>query len=397
MVMDDVVAAAGVDDVGAAVAVDRVGAGAADQIVGARGADDHDALRGGQDRGVEILKIGDIDVVADGLVGSRRAAEIDLGHAAGALQHQRIGARAAIDGDFRTVIIDGVVARARVDDVGAAAPVDRVVSGTGRDEIGARRTRHRERRGQGGRVDIFKIGHRDGVADGLILARGRGEVDRGYAARGFHDQRVDAGSAVDGGFRSMVIDGVVARAGVDDIRAATAVDGVGAGAAREDIGARRTRERGALNRREGGGVDILEMDDAGVVAACLIRGVGEIDGRGDLQHQRVVPGSAVDGDLRAPIIDEIVPCPGVDDVGAAAAVDGVVARTREDRVRARRRRHQQGRAHDGRVQIFEIGDVDGIARRLIDAGGDGKINRRDPARGEQDQGIRARAAIDGGL
>ena len=58
-------------------------------------------------RGIDVLEIGDVDGIADGLVG---IAEID---GRGGLQDQRVGAGAAVDRSFGAVVGDGVVAGTR--------------------------------------------------------------------------------------------------------------------------------------------------------------------------------------------------------------------------------------------------------------------------------------------
>ena len=152
----------------------------------------------------------------------------------------------------------------------------------------------------------------------------------------------------------MILDDIVARARVDDVGAAAAVDRVRAGAPRENIHGRGAGDRGA--QRERGGVHVLEIDDDGVVAAGLIGGVGEVDGRGRLQGERVVSASAVDRDFRAMVGDDVVARARVDDVGAAVAVDGVGARARRDDTRAGGTGDREGGGQRGGVQILEIED-----------------------------------------
>ena len=188
-------------------------------------------------------------------------------------------------------------------------------------------------------VDIFEIGDVDGIAEGLIGARGDREIDRGDAARGVEDQTVVPGSAVDADLGPMIMDGVRARSRVDDVGSPAAVDRVVARAAGEDIGAGRAGDRDACEQR--GGVDILEIDDEGRIAGGLVGGVGEIDIRRRVEDERVVPRPAVDGDLGAMVMNDVVAGPRVDHIGAAAPVDGVVARTGRDDVGARRTRDLQ--------------------------------------------------------
>ena len=82
-------------------------------------------------------KFDDADAVARRLVGAGRDAEIDRRHAAAGGQHQRVGARAAIDRGFGAAIRHGVVAAAGIDRVGAAGAIDRVVAGAAGDGVGA--------------------------------------------------------------------------------------------------------------------------------------------------------------------------------------------------------------------------------------------------------------------
>ena len=99
-------------------------------------------------------------------------------------------------------------------------------------------------------------------------------------------------------------------------------------------------------------------------------------------------------DFGTVIGDGIVAGSGIDDVGAAAAIDDIVAGARRDRVGRRRTRdRQRGRNHRG-VQVFEIGDGDRVAGGLVDAGRDGKIDRRDAAGRREHQRVRSGAAVD---
>ena len=286
------------------------------------------------------------------------------------------------------MIIDGVVARPRVDDVGGAAAVDGVRAGAARDDIGARVAGQRDACRQRGGVDVLEMDDLGGPADDLIVDIG--EIDR---RGGLQRQRIGSGPAVQRDFGSMIGDDVIAGARVDDVGAAAAVDGVVARAARDDVRAARTRDRNA--RRQKGRVDILEVDDVGRVARCLIADIGEIDDHGGLQHERVHARAAVDNELRAVIVDDVVAAASMDDVVAAAAVDGVVARARDDDIGAGRTGDLDGGRENRRAQVLEIRDVDGVARRLIGAGGGGEIDGGDPARGVEDQRVASRTAVDG--
>ena len=388
MIGDEIVAAARGDDIGAAAAIDGVVARAADQNVRSGGAEQADAFVRAQRAGVDVLEIGDARGIADRLVRER---EVDVG---GRRENERIDAGSAVDGDFGPVINHGVVAAPGVNDVVAAPAVDGVVARPGRNDVGARRARDREGRGQRARVDVLEIGDGDIVARGLIGPRGRREIDRGRSARGEHDQSVDAGSAVDRELAAVIGHDIVAGARVDDIGAAASVEGVVARAAQDDIGAAGSRDRGALKGGEAGGVDVLEIDDIRDDAARLVEGVGEIDGRCDLEHERIIAGAAVDRDFRAPIVYEIVAAAGFDDIGAAAAVNRVVPRARRDRVGAGRAGDENTGGQDRGVQILEIDDGDIVARCLIDARRDREIHGHDTAGGGQDERVRARAAVD---
>ena len=131
----EIVAAAGVDDVRAAAAVDGV--------VARTGRDDigrtrpRDPQRRREDRGVQVLEVRDLDIVARGLIDAGGDGEIDGGETAGGRDDQRVDAAAAVNRDFRAVVRDRVVARARGDDVGAGGAVDRIRAGAAGDDIGA--------------------------------------------------------------------------------------------------------------------------------------------------------------------------------------------------------------------------------------------------------------------
>ena len=50
--------------------------------------------------------------------------------------------------------------------------------------------------------------------------------------------------------------------------------------------------------------------------------------------------------------------------------------------------------HRGGVEVFEINDGDGIARRLVDTSGDREVDRRDARACIQDQRVGSAAAVD---
>ena len=125
-------------------------------------------------------------------------------------------------------------------------------------------------------------------------------------------------------------------------------------------------------------IDVLEIRDVGRVAGGLI-GIGEIDRRGILHHQRVGADAAVDRVFGAVIGNRVVARAGVDDVDAAAAVDDIVARARRDHVGRGRAGDGQRRGDDRRVEVLEIGDADAVADGLVGSGRDREIDRRDAA------------------
>ena len=65
--------------------------------------------------------------------------------------------------------VSSIVARAGVDGIGAAATIDRVVARSADQRVGRARTRDRDRRAQGRRVDVLEIG------DVGRIRRGRSE------------------------------------------------------------------------------------------------------------------------------------------------------------------------------------------------------------------------------
>ena len=92
---------------------------------------------------VDVLEIGDVDRVADGLVGAGCNAQVHARDAAGIVDQKRIGAKAAIDQDFGAAIVNAIVAASGVDDVGAAAAIDDVRARAARDDVGQRIARDR--------------------------------------------------------------------------------------------------------------------------------------------------------------------------------------------------------------------------------------------------------------
>ena len=209
-------------------------------------------------------------------------------------------------------------------------------------DIGAGRTSHGHSGGHRAGVEVFEVGDVDGIAGGLIVARDDAEVDGCDRGTGGQDQQIRTGAAVDRGFGAANRYGIVARARGDDIGAAAAVDDVGPGTAGDGVRARGAHHRHRLRHAQTGGVDILEIGNGCEIAHRLI-GSRQVDGGGCLYHQGIGPGTAIDRDFGAVIIDGIVACAGVDDISAAAAMDDVVARSGGDRIGA-------GRTRDGQSQ-----------------------------------------------
>ena len=397
MIVNEVVAGAGVDRVRAAAAVDGVGAGAGEDGIRAAGADDRNRLLRQQSRSVEILEVEDGDSVADGLIRSARDRKGDGGHAARGQHYQRVVAGAAVDQALRAVIVDRVIAGAGIDRVSSADAVDGVGARTGRDRIRRARPDDIDARADQMGVEVFEIRHGDGVADRLIVTSCYGEIDGRNAAGRIEDERIDAHAAVDACLGPMIVHCVVAGAGKDRIQAAAAVDGVRSGAAEQLVGVRRAGDRRCLKRREARGVDVLEVKDVGHAAAGLIGGVGEVDRRRNLEIERIDAAAAVDDDFRAPEVDDVVMGARDDGIRAAAAVDRVVAGSGQDRVAACRAGDGKCGAYRCRVQVFEIRHRDRVADRLVKPGMDGQIDRRDSAAADHHEGVVARAAVDRGF
>ena len=384
VISDPVVAAACGDDVGAAAAIDGIFARAARQQIGGARPRDRRALRGGKRGGVDILEAADGRQIAARLV---EPVEIDR-HAR--VENQRIRPGAAVDRGLRPAISDAVVARAGVDDVGAAAAIDRIRARARRDHIGDCGAEDADGCREDRRVHILEIRDDNGIAAGLVHAFGRSEIDRRDAAARGHDERIVARTAADRGFIAVIGDDVVAAGGVDDVGAALAVDHVVARAAGDGVGAGRAGQADA--RRQGGGVDILEVRNRRRIADGLIdRGQIDVDRR--VEHQLVGVRAAVDAVFRTAIGDDIGARACDDNVRAARAIDDVVAGACRDRVgeTVARHRHRLRRPKGGRIDILEIADERRIAGRLIiGAQIDGRLRIHD-------QRVGARAAIDGGF
>ena len=159
-----------------------------------------------------------------------------------------------------------------------------VVAGAGRDRVGGRRARHRQRRADPRSIQAFEIGDADAVARRLIRSGADGEIDRGdTAARGQH-QCIGPEATVDRGLRASVGHAIVSAAGADSVGPAGAVDGVVAAAAGDRIGRRRARDRDRRGERRR--VDVLEIGDVGRIARGHV-GIAEVDGNGGTQRQRI--------------------------------------------------------------------------------------------------------------
>ena len=285
-----------------------------------------------------------------------------------------------------------VVAASRIDDIGTAAAIDDVYTRTARDDVGLRVARDRNalRGGKRAGIDIPEAGGIDRIAGGLV--RG-GQIDRGD---GLELQGVGAGTAGDGSLGAAIGDGIVAGAGVDDVSATSAVDRVVAGASGDDIGKAVAENIDALRRTEQAGVDVLEIGYRDGIADGLVD-MPQVDIGCRPHHQRIDAGPGIDRRFGAVIGDRIVARAGVDDIGAAAAIDGVVAGAGQDRVgHARAGNGERGRQGAG-VEVLEVRDGDGIARRLVGARHHGKIHRRNGRSRADDQRVRAEAAIDRGF
>ena len=156
---DRIVAGPRCDDVSAAVAIDSIGASARRDRIRDRGADDVHCRR--ENRGVDILKAGDLNAVTRRLVGSGRYGKIHGRDAARRRKHQRIAARAAINGDFGAAVGDGIRTQACRNDVSAATAIQGIGARAARDGIGSRRARDDYRRDGMRCVDVLEIGDVD--------------------------------------------------------------------------------------------------------------------------------------------------------------------------------------------------------------------------------------------
>src|SRR6202171_930284 len=128
---EEIVAATAKQVVEPSATIDGVVSGATGDYVGSRRAGE--GQRRGQRHRIDVLEVGDIRRVARRLIGTAEIDRRGCGH------YQRVGAAAAGDRGFGSVISDTVIARTGVDDVGSACTVNGVVARTTRDLVRRRR------------------------------------------------------------------------------------------------------------------------------------------------------------------------------------------------------------------------------------------------------------------
>ena len=286
------------------------------------------------------------------------------------------------------MITDRVIAAAGGDHVQAATAVDGVGAGTGDNRVGACRACDRDALGrvQDTGVDILEIGHVNRIAGSLVRV---GQID---GHRGLELQRIGADAAVDRSLCTAIGDRVVAVPADDQVGAAGAIDRIVAKAADDGIGQRIADDGNAFRRAQCAGVDVLEVRHRHGIADGLVD-TAKIDVGCRRQDQVVDAGSAVDGEFRAVIGHGVTTGAGSDDVSAATAIDDIVARTGGDGVRRSRAGHGQRRRQRATVEVLEVCDSDGVARCLIVAGRDGKVDIGHCGAGDQDETIRTCATI----
>ena len=134
----------------------------------------------------------------------------------------------------------------------------------------------------------------------------------------------------------MICDEIVAAARRDNVGSRATVNRIVSGSGRYRVGARRARHRQGSG--DGGGIEVLEIDDGNGVASRLVnaRGKGEVDRRdtGDGFHgEGIIARAAIDGDFSAVGRDRVIAGAGDDGIRAAQAIDGVISRSRGDHVR----------------------------------------------------------------
>ena len=133
---------------------------------------------------------------------------------------------------------DGIVSGAGCDGIDATIAVDRIGARTGRNDIVDAAAGNGQRRADGARIDVFEACDGNRIARGLVCTGTAPEIDRSCAARRGQHEHVDARAAVNGGFRSVVGDRVIACARSDHVRSATAIEGVGSRTAGDGVDAR---------------------------------------------------------------------------------------------------------------------------------------------------------------
>src|SRR4029077_4690104 len=128
------------------------------------------------------------------------------------------------------------------------ATVDGVIAGAAGDDVGSRGSGDGRAGRQPGCIDALEVGHRRGVAAGLV---GVGKIDVGDRMQ---DQRVGAGATINRNFGIVVRDRIVAAARIDYVGTAAAVNRVVGGAGRDRV--RRGGTGDGDRRREGGRIDV---------------------------------------------------------------------------------------------------------------------------------------------
>ena len=221
MEVDRIRARPAVDKVRAAVAID--GVGARPETDGIAAGRTHDGKGGRNGRRPYAGDIGDDRRSRNILIGGIRQVQVDGGVEIQTL----ISTGSAGDRHFRAVVVQKIAGGIADDDVRAAAAVDGIGEAVAaNDRVAARRSHDGH-----GEVDVRRIDVRD-VRDVRRAARrligGDGEIE---VHGGVEHERADACAAIDGRFRTVIIDRVGAGTGVDDVATAVAIDGFAAGPA----------------------------------------------------------------------------------------------------------------------------------------------------------------------
>ena len=116
-------------------------------------------------------------------------------------------------------------------------------------------------------------------------------------------------------------------------------------------------------------IHVLEIGDLTEVATRLI-GVSEIDGHRRLQDEGIRACAAVDRNFVSVEGNRVVACACGDGIRTATSVDRVSARTGDDRIRRAGANNRNRCRQDARVDPFEVGDRNRIARGLVRAARD---------------------------